>query len=68
LVLVIVPLAVVAALSSQEVGAPVEALRRLLHAVLLGHLVGFALVGRSLTNAIRGEQRRHDPHLTPPWP
>jgi hypothetical protein len=68
LMLVIAPLAVVAVLSPHEVGASVEALRRLLLAVLLGHLVGLALVGRSLMNAIRREQRRQDRHRTPTRP
>jgi predicted permease len=58
LMLVMAPLAVVVVFSPEQLGQGVDGLRRLLLAILLGHLAAFALVGRSLFKAVRDALER----------
>lgn len=53
LMLLTAPLALVIFLSPDHVISTIDALRRILLAILLGHFSAFALVGRSLFNAAR---------------
>ena len=51
LMLLTAPLAIVIFFSPDHIVSSVDALRRMLLAILLGHFFAFALVGRSLFNA-----------------
>lgn len=53
LMLVIAPLAIVVFFIPLDTASMVHALRRILLAVLFGHSLAFALVGRSLFKAVR---------------
>lgn len=53
LMLLTAPLAIVIFFSPDHVVSAVDAIRRILLAILLGHFAAFALVGRSLFNAAK---------------
>lgn len=65
LMLVIAPLAIVVFFVPLETYSTVLALRRILLAILLGHFLAFALVGRSLFKAVRQALDGERPSLAP---